>query len=121
MRVSASRVHIRPGPCFSSIAGRLAFLSCDLHRLLGCDTEAGNELDRVGFCCYVLGAKVSCWSVFGYWVQKELARSAFLALSLFFCVQVVLDGEVAVPCNPQPATAGLNPLLRFRLFGEAVG
>ena len=21
---------------------------------------------------------------------------------------VVLDGELAVPCNPQPATAGLN-------------
>ena len=24
----------------------------------------------------------------------------------------VLDGEVAVPCNPQSATAGLNSLLR---------
>src|SRR3990170_638580 len=25
----------------------------------------------------------------------------------------VLDGEVAVPCNPQSATAGLNPLSRL--------
>jgi hypothetical protein len=26
--------------------------------------------------------------------------------------RAVLDGEVAVPCNPQSATAGLNSLLR---------
>jgi hypothetical protein len=36
-------------------------------------------------------------------------------------VQAVLDGEVAVPCNPQPAIAGFNSLLRYWLFGKAVG
>jgi hypothetical protein len=33
--------------------------------------------------------------------------------------QVVLDGEVAVPCDPQPAIAGSNSLLRSCLLGEA--
>jgi hypothetical protein len=33
----------------------------------------------------------------------------------------VLDGEVAVPCNPQPATAGLNSLLRSSFLGKAAG
>jgi hypothetical protein len=33
----------------------------------------------------------------------------------------VLDGEVAVPCNPQAAIAGFNSLLRYRLFGNAAG
>ena len=29
-----------------------------------------------------------------------------------FIIKVVLDGEIAVPCNPQPAIAGLNSRTR---------
>jgi hypothetical protein len=35
----------------------------------------------------------------------------------FVKVLAVLDGEVAVPCNPQSAIAGLNPHLRHNAFG----
>jgi len=31
---------------------------------------------------------------------------------------VVLDGELAVPCNPQSAIAGLNPLLEVNFSGR---
>jgi len=31
----------------------------------------------------------------------------------------VLDGELAVPCNPKAAYAGLNPLLRVHAMSES--
>ncbi len=33
---------------------------------------------------------------------------------------VVLDGELAVPCDPQTATAGLNPHPRFQFSWDCV-
>jgi len=42
----------------------------------------------------------------------EGANEANGSLSAIGERRAVLDGEVAVPCNPQSATAGLNSLLR---------
>mgnify|MGYP000293647537 CR=1 FL=1 len=53
--------------------------------------------------------------------NEGVGGSSPLISTFCVCVEIVLDGEVAVPCNPQPAIAGLNSLLRSCLFGKAAG
>ena len=48
------------------------------------------------------------------WVDHLAGRLAFIGDRRRWAV---LDGEVAVPCNPQSATAGLNSLSRSGIVG----
>ena len=58
--------------------------------------------------------KCRAWVIPVPWVQIPPPPPMFMYRSTLFGM-VVLDGEVAVPCNPQSAIAGLNSLLEGRL------
>ena len=66
--------------------------------------------------CYICKS-INCWLMTGQLNRNDWCISGWFYANDSPCswltIKVVLDGEIAVPCNPQPAIAGLNSRTRF--------